>query len=346
MTTPINLTCCTLTGVDERTDLTRVANLSRDYPVAEWGFLYSPKRQGQPGRYPSVEFLRNAISSLPKRVRVALHVCGQGVHDLLANEKVVSELVEMVALRTGRVQLNFNHAKDAIDMPALHAFLGKYSAMQVITQYNEANAGLWQELQQHLAHAVLFDSSGGRGIKAETWPVPLPISCGYAGGLGPDNLDDALEQLAMVAGSNSFWVDMEGKLRVKDDDGNDWLDYLNCERCLHIAQAHVPHTRWEVAQNDGWWVPVEQFFQQKVLPLTGTWQKVRCHTGIIVEACQLYGYEDEGWQDSGYQTVDGVTEWLKPSEWFRGPDDMVGDIAAMEAYKASLPKSPLRGASA
>lgn len=239
MTTPLNLTHCTLTGVDESADLDRLAELSSKYPIAEWGFLYSPKRQGQPGRYPSIEFLHGALQSLPDHVRVALHVCGQGVPDLLAGEKVISKLVTMVTVRGGRIQLNFNHARDSINPGALHDFLDRFPALTVITQHNESNAALWQEFQGHPNHAILFDASGGQGIKAESWPAMLPVSCGYAGGLGPDNLNGALEELAGVVGHRSIWVDMEGKLRAKEWDGHDWLDFLRCEECLRIAQSHT-----------------------------------------------------------------------------------------------------------
>lgn len=40
---------------------------------------------------------------------------------------------------------------------------------------------------------------------------------------------------------------------------------------------------------EGWWVPASQFYGQKVLPTTGSWQKVRKHTGEVVEACILAG---------------------------------------------------------
>ena len=98
-----------------------------------------------------------------------------------------------------------------------------------------------------------------------------------------------------------------------------------------------------VADSEGWWVPVDQFYGQKVLPITGAWQKVRGHTGIIIKACLMAG--KDGWRDGDYEVVDGVTEWLKPARWFRGADDLTGDIAAVTAYKAGLSRSPLRDGS-
>lgn len=105
------LTRCTLTGIDEQTDLAMVSALSNAYPFAEWGFLYSPSRQGQSTRYPSVNFLRRAFHELPDHVNVSLHTCGAGVSNLIHGESVVTHLVELVDARFGRVQLNFDMQK-------------------------------------------------------------------------------------------------------------------------------------------------------------------------------------------------------------------------------------------
>lgn len=237
MPAPLHLTHCTLTGVDERTDLDKVAELSHAYPVAEWGVLYSPKQQGKPGRYPSAEFIAGAFWQLPQHVRVALHVCGQGVDDLLREEKVVSKLVAMVGIRGGRIQLNFNAARDGVSVSALHDLLNRLPSLTVITQHNCANENLWQELGRHPNHAILFDSSGGRGVLPTKWPAMLPVPCGYAGGLGPANLDRALDALAQVTGSRPFWTDMETNIRTMDWERRTWLDLELAEACLKVAQA-------------------------------------------------------------------------------------------------------------
>ena len=64
---------------------------------------------------------------------------------------------------------------------------------------------------------MLFDSSGGRGIRRAQWPTPLSgVRCGYAGGLGPENLRLEMPRIAAVAGPD-YWVDMENSLRDADD---------------------------------------------------------------------------------------------------------------------------------
>lgn len=229
----MQLSHCTLTGVDESTDLGRLAELSAEFPIAEWGFLFSPKRQGQPGRYPDLQTMRRAFQELPPRVRVAWHVCGRGVADLLAGEAVATELAQMAGARGGRIQLNFNQRRDPLDLSRLGAWLAERDGVTVITQHNSANVAVQEAFLDHGNHAVLFDASGGQGLSPATWPASLPgTSCGYAGGLGPDNLRTELGRIAQAAGGHVTWVDMEGKLRTRDAAGIDWFDLEKCQDCL------------------------------------------------------------------------------------------------------------------
>lgn len=239
----LNLTHCTLTGVDESTPLADVYALAAAFPLVEWGFLYSPKRQGQPGRYPSIMFLADAFQSLPPNVRVAMHVCGDGVHNLLDGCTNEVKLLDLVVARKGRIQLNFNQIRKPVDLGKLADLLLLYPETTFITQDNNANQGVWWFIAERglVNHAVLFDGSGGQGIPCSEWPQPLPISCGYAGGLGPDNIQAELEQIAAVAGSRSTWIDMEGKLRRTDEAGADWLNLDACRACLEAAHTNIHH---------------------------------------------------------------------------------------------------------
>lgn len=238
----MDLSHCTLTGVDEATDPARLAGLSSEFPLVEWGFLYSPTRQGQPGRYPSVDTLLRAFRELPSHVRVALHVCGQGVPNLIGGEPDITELVRAAGARGGRIQLNFNQQRDQLDLARMGAWLDEHDGIAVITQHNAANAAVHGAFLAHGNHAVLFDASGGQGRSPEAWPEPLPgTSCGYAGGLGPDNLRQELDLISAVAGGRVIWIDMEGKLRTPDTSRchgvTDWFDLSLCEACLHEVAA-------------------------------------------------------------------------------------------------------------
>lgn len=223
----MKLTACTLTGVDETSDIRDIANLSERFPFVEWGFLYSPTRQGTPGRYPSIPTLERFFLELPATVKVALHVCGKGVDEALANSLPALGLIELVAKRNGRVQLNFNAKRNRIDFNLLRNLMDTFPGITFITQRNEANAGVVDELDGHTNLAVLFDSSGGNGVETDKWEIPLDIPCGYAGGISAENVREKLVNLAGVVGERDTWIDMEGKIRTDDK-----LDFSKCESVL------------------------------------------------------------------------------------------------------------------
>jgi hypothetical protein len=230
------LSNCSLTGIDEATPLVELAVVSDMYPYAEWGFLYSPKRQGTPGRYPSVARIQRAFKELPPYVRVALHVCGSGVSQLLGGEPVVSGLVEQVRTRGGRVQLNFDAAAGEVDLEQLRQFLLSRSDLMFITPHYESNKAVTQSLVGVENHAIVFDSSPGRDASPQAWQPPIESTlCGYTGGLGPDNLAQQLPRIYDVAGKCEFWINLEGRLR----DEHDRFSMSYARKCLQIVSAEA-----------------------------------------------------------------------------------------------------------
>jgi hypothetical protein len=226
------LTRCSLTGVDETTALVELVAVSDLYPFVEWGFMYSPKRQGGRGRYPSVTRLRRAFKELPSMVRVALHVGGNGVPQLLDGEAVVSGLFEQIRTRGGRVQLDLEAGGGEVDVAKLRAFMLGRPGVTFITPHNNDTAPITAALADVANHAILFDVSLGRGLAPEVWPAPLPaVRCGYAGNLGPEQLARALPRIYEAAGSTEFWIDMQERLR----DPEDRFDMHAARNCLDIV---------------------------------------------------------------------------------------------------------------
>jgi len=230
------LVFCSLTGIDETTPLVELAVVSDMYPYAEWGFLYSPKRQGTPGRYPSVARMQRAFAELPPYVRVALHVGGGGVAPLLEGEQLVCGLLEQVRARGGRVQLNFDASGGELDLTRLRQFILAHPTLVFITQHNESTRPVAQVLADVANHAILFDSSLGRGISPQAWQRPMDsVPCGYAGGLGPENLGQQLPRIYEAAGQAEFWIDMEERLR----DEHDRFSMTLARKCLEIVSAEA-----------------------------------------------------------------------------------------------------------
>jgi hypothetical protein len=65
--------------------------------------------------------------------------------------------------------------------------------------------------------SALFDLSHGAGVLPETWPKPLTIPCGYAGGLSPEIVARQIERVSALVGDKHIWIDAETKLRSPND---------------------------------------------------------------------------------------------------------------------------------
>lgn len=190
---PAILPFITLTGADERTDVSELAKL-----YAEIGFLYTTTPEGR-NRYPRWEWIRE--TSLCMRA-ASLHICGRGARKLLIEGKLAVSGFQ-------RLQINGMLSADEL----LH-FCAMYPRHTIITQHNSANAHL-KDVQAD-NHVLLVDNSGGLGISPDSWiPPKTSKRVGFAGGLGPDNLAHELRHI-QAASRRGWSVDMESKLRVDD----------------------------------------------------------------------------------------------------------------------------------
>lgn len=207
----------TFTGADPSSSADDLIGLLRRDRRLELAFLYSEKRAGS-GRYPPAEWIAQTARKIEQTLgfgRVALHICGGAVFKLIKGERIDPALGSLWPFQ--RIQLN---GKFGIEEGGhLRRWIGDWHGGHVITQY-DSNPDLHEAIRRP-SHKVLFDSSGGRGIARKEWPRHLgDWGCGYAGGLGPDNLVAELPRIAAAAEGalEGFWIDMESKLR-DDRDG-------------------------------------------------------------------------------------------------------------------------------
>jgi hypothetical protein len=213
--------------VDDATSIAQLLQLSRARPFVEWGLLLSFGEAGS-GRFPSLATIADIRSRLAEAsVACALHLCGgDAIRRFIAGDPELAEL----AHGFGRVQLNFTMRARPLDLAALDRAIRRWHG-PVITQHNRSNAQVWKALSAP-NHQVLFDASGGRGIEAASWPAPLGDKvCGYAGGIGPENVARVLREAAHAAAGRPWWIDMEGKLRSPED------DRLDLDRCAAVLAA-------------------------------------------------------------------------------------------------------------
>ena len=221
----------TFTGVDDNTNIEQLVSISKAHPIVEWGILYSQTAQGYKSRYPSVmgPVIKAAMGTgVFDGCKLALHVCGSSVWNLLAKHTFETGLLNGLAQGNElRVQLNLSRHMDATEYTALESLISTYDNVQFIRQVRDGDAGTF-------GAAILFDGSAGTGKVPDAWPeYPNTMQyVGYAGGLGPDNLATELDRIAEVVGSNSIWIDMESNVRT-----DDLFDLDKCLRCLELVES-------------------------------------------------------------------------------------------------------------
>lgn len=231
-----NLIAVTITGIDSSTSLAEVLRLSRLYPWVEWGILYSPDRAGG-GRYMHLDEILRWVNELRAAgVQRSLHLCGRAVDRYINGAMLPSYGGVVLSDALSRLQLNSNQERKQYDIEDIARAVAE-CGFPVITQHNSNNASVVRDLPTW-QHHVLYDASGGEGV--DDWSGWLPafdhkIATGYSGGIGPDNISDALMAAYACASGKPFWIDMEGKLRNESDE----LDLDRVEAVLHAVSESL-----------------------------------------------------------------------------------------------------------
>jgi hypothetical protein len=210
----------TFTGADDNTDVSAMLEISQIWPWVEWGILFSKSHAGTP-RYPSLGWLAHLAETFgpagtPGASPLSAHLCGRIMRDTLHGRETWRGMYGHVCDIFQRVQLNF-HAEPQPN-GRLDQMFEANPDYQWIYQVDGVNDDLVRNVVRWHGGSPLFDRSGGAGVKPETWPEPwADVYCGYAGGLGPDNIDHEMPLIRGFSGIGRAWVDMES--RVRSDDG-------------------------------------------------------------------------------------------------------------------------------
>ncbi|WP_137917192.1 hypothetical protein [Hydrogenophaga sp. 2FB] len=207
----------TFTGVDDDTDPAAMERLSNDYEGRiEWGFLFSPKRQGLDPRYPSVQTIQRHAEELLPKLRYAAHLCGDDAREVIDTGKSRHE-----HLLRGFQRAQINTA----DPKVQPSQIGDWAARRNLRAILQCRG----EFPQVASVDVLFDASGGRGVVPSDWPVAVHTTfCGFAGGLRPENVADAVAVIGQRAAR--YWIDMETGIR--DD-----KDRFDVSMCRAVCEA-------------------------------------------------------------------------------------------------------------
>lgn len=252
-------------GADDSVHPNMLAIIAHSYPFVEFGVLFRPDKEGQP-RYASPAWVQRlkAVANnknkpkeehpQPRRMKLAAHLCESRVNQVLRGDDSFIQTVLKGTFQ--RIQINAT-AVNGVDMSylddtrietTLTAFVDlvhKYRDIEFILQKNEETKPLWNGLLQMDSErsgkagtlppnvSMLVDDSKGTGVVSSApWPTPPEgYSIGYAGGIGPENIDKVLLDVIEAGHGKSIWIDMESKLR-SNKNGNDVFDLDKCYQVI------------------------------------------------------------------------------------------------------------------
>lgn len=229
----MKLTSITFTGIDERTDFMRLENIAKKYTFAEFGLLVSRNWEENGNRFPDPQIIWDMTGCTTPQVRFSCHLCGQlaktAAHGDFPNAFPPDWSPSMLNIFQ-RVQLNV----DAMEMYDVLHQMPKSSKEIIIQMQDAATCCCFMAGGRPDGMSYLLDASGGRGIDSPMDIIDWTgIHVGYAGGIGPENVERKLLTLLLFPSNNSFWIDMESKIRTADD----WLDLDKVEEVCEICEG-------------------------------------------------------------------------------------------------------------
>lgn len=231
----MNLKYCSLTGADDAVNPEDLVNISSQFPFAEWAILLLRARAGQP-RFPTTSWIES-FKSKATGLNKAMHLCDDAFLGFIARDAEVMDIMKGFQ----RIQLNlkFGDVEGKYDPAELVTRVKESPEWQFILQYTPEKQGLLPAFKDVPNHAVLYDSSAGRGISPNSWDVPLDGHfCGYAGGMNPENVNKNLEMISRAAAGHVTWIDMETGVRT-----NDQFDLAKVRQVLVTASPYVITSR-------------------------------------------------------------------------------------------------------
>ena len=230
----------TFTGVDENTDLGRLQEIAAEYPWAEFGILVGSQTCATACHnpiFPAIGTVHELRSILLSR-QLAIHLCGWFARQ--ANQPQWSNLPLMaMCAGFGRIQVNLHGDVEhpdyiQVNPEAMIAVAQDWGPSSVIIQHRQS----WASAPvKHPRVEYLFDRSEGGGTESfDSWPAPpCDMRVGYAGGLGPNNIDQAI-RFAIQHQDRPMWFDMERNVRTPDY----WFDLDRvAEVCRQVEQSGI-----------------------------------------------------------------------------------------------------------
>jgi hypothetical protein len=227
----------TFAGVDETAEPARLIDVRSLYFTVEWGVRLAVEHQGQEAGFPPVDW----IGKLAPDLNLSAQLSGKIAKDFLQGDdaRLMDQYGAFWPLFR-RIQINCSTGQDCVDLTRLAQLLEKNSEKQIIFRDRSGNLDVAETLvTRGISCSVLFDQLEAQEPAQKKWPKGIKkfAGCGYAGGLGPDNIYKQLSPILNAAQSaKRWWVEMDSDLRVMEN-GRDVFSLASCKRVIREFDA-------------------------------------------------------------------------------------------------------------
>jgi hypothetical protein len=206
----------TFTGPDDDTDIDRLIGFKRKYSV-EFGILFSANQQNN-GRYPSLDFIERLHD---RGLALSAHICGRYAREIAESGECEDLRKTPFSLDRMWQRVQVNLPRDAkVSNDNIRKFAHSVGAVPILQ--TRGNFPKNEDVNW------LYDPSGGTGRDTHSWPDSSEnrAFCGYAGGIGPQNVEQVITALQPLVRSQNYWIDMETKVRTNDKFDLDKVEYV------------------------------------------------------------------------------------------------------------------------
>ena len=216
----------TFTGVDDRTNVNDLVDLTKRFPFVEFGVLISKGNTNRSvvNRYPNATIFKKLKNN---GLNLSCHLCGSVARNIVKKDDW-NEFFDLLSKDYeifNRFQLNVSGVKGF--SRDIHFIADKDFIIQL-----KEDMSLY-DFYKDLPNVYGFqDNSGGVGKFEDNW-LDSDRYFGYAGGLNIDNVESVIKDLYIV-NSADFWIDMETSVRSFD-----WFDTNKCEQILKVCEPYV-----------------------------------------------------------------------------------------------------------
>lgn len=209
----------------ENISVPSLINFTEKYPISELGIQAHPGPMSYKGRrYGWFNQIMFVSGNMPTPPNIALHINYEWC-DCMCRGIIPIELQKWINARNDitkepvikRIQLNIGDNTRSFNPLALANLIKNHKDQEFILPYNKnTSAQIAQLKSTGVRFSLLFDNSYGTGISPDEWQKPVyeDVPNGYAGGLGPGNVEIQLKKINKILPADyETWIDAEGRLR-------------------------------------------------------------------------------------------------------------------------------------